>query len=78
MPEHQGSLPWDYFADGDNLSSDPLQQDECLYFPQPCFLLYLRTEKEKNLKMTGNLGWVSISGAVEAVWRGQNYLLGQC
>lgn len=45
----------------DNLSGDPLQQDECLYFPQPCFLLYLRAEKETNL-MTGNLGWVSISG----------------
>lgn len=62
MPEHQGCLPWDYLANSDNLSGDPLQQEECLYFPQPCFLLYLRIEKEKNLRMTGNLCWVSISG----------------
>lgn len=62
MPEHQGSVPWDYLADGGNLSGDSLQQDECLYFPQPCFSLYLRTEIENNLKMIGNPGWVSISG----------------
>lgn len=51
MPEHQGSLPWDYLAKGDNLSDGPFIEDECLHFPQLYFLLYLRTEKEKNLQM---------------------------